>query len=383
MKGILVMLHRGSNYGYAIAPLETTFYNMALNLLVNEENIHFSYTNLDNGFPRSLPEHFKNVIAFDTSINSRQSFDFIHDYVRKSSIDTAFGFDQGVARPAYKVLRQAGIRSFISYWGAPMGSLNRFPKLQLKRLEVALRRHKPDHYIFESRAMAETAEYGRGISPARISVVPLGVDTEKFKPATAPSSYAHEVIGIPNHKKIVFYSGHMEERKGIRVLLQAARRLTTNNGRTDVHFLLIGNKDGEERKFEELIRGTEAEKHITFGGYRADVQQLLQSCSIGLVPSSGWDSFPRSSLEMLASGLPLIASRLQGLMEQVEEGVTGLFFEPGDHCGCADAVARLLEDERLRISMSRTARQQAVQKFSLHRQVLELSRVVSGVADGK
>lgn len=34
MKGILVMLHRGSNYGYAIAPLETTFYNMALNLLV-------------------------------------------------------------------------------------------------------------------------------------------------------------------------------------------------------------------------------------------------------------------------------------------------------------------------------------------------------------
>ena len=67
------------------------------------------------------------------------------DYVRAQGIDTMFGFDLGVTRPIYKFLRHAGVRHIISYWGAPMSSVNTGLTCLLKRLSVALSRHGPDH----------------------------------------------------------------------------------------------------------------------------------------------------------------------------------------------------------------------------------------------
>src|SRR5690606_27287462 len=161
-------------------------------------------------------------------------------------------FDQPVSRPIYRHFRRAGVRRFISYWGAPMSSIFGPAKLMLKRIEVALRRHGPDHYIFESHGMAETAIRGRGIPARKTSVVYLGVDAQRFRPTQEQQSYVHEQLGIPTTRRVLVYSGHMEERKGVAVIIRAANRLAES--RADDWQSLIDRKSVVEGQAE----GTEA-----------------------------------------------------------------------------------------------------------------------------
>lgn len=376
---ILVFFHCKSNTGYAIGRLETVFFEMAQRLTGDNDRIHFGYTSLDGGASTPLADNFRNVIRFDTADSSRKSLDAIHDYIRDNNIRIAFGFDQPVSRPAYAMMRRAGIRLFVAYWGAPMCSINHGVKLLLKRLEVGLRRSKPDHFIFESKAMADAAVYGRGIARRRISVIHTGVDTEKFKPILLDRNYAHEVFAIPGNRRIILYSGHMEERKGVHVIVEAANELIQVRKRSDVHFLFLGNIDGQERRFAPMYSGSETEKYITFGGYREDINRILPSSYVGVIASTGWDSFPMSSLEMASSGLPLVASKLQGIVEGIDNGVTGYLIEPGDYVGLADKIELLLDNPELQERMGSAAREWIVENFSRERQIESLTATVRGL----
>lgn len=374
LSGILVLFHCTANIGYAIAPLETVFFRVAEALVGDWSQIHFAYPSLANGMPNTLPRGFTKVFEFDPT-NAAQG-PLIERYVRQHHIDTALGFDQPISRPVFRYMRKGGIRHFVSYWGAPMSSLNRGAKLWLKRAQVALSRYGPDHYIFESQGMANTAVYGRGVPSSRTSVVYLGVDTSRFRPDAASPAYVYDAVGIPRDRRVFCYAGHMEERKGVDVLLRAARLLIEHHGRRDFQLLILGNRNGEEKVLLPLIEGSVAGEHVTFGGYRNDVPQLLPGCYVGLIGSTGWDSFPRTSVEMAASGLPLLVSDLPGLNETIQDGKTGFVFPPGDFYRLADLMARLLDEPGLRGSLGAAARMRAINNFSIHHQLQELVRVM-------
>jgi len=372
---ILIIIHFGTNIGYAIAPLERAFYKMALSLVGSDEYIHFAYKNLDGGFPETLPTGFKNIIKFNPADSSPENIQFIQNYIDENLIDIVFGFDLPVALPSYQYMRDAGVDFIISYFGAPISGINKGIKLLAKRIEVFLKRFRPDLFIFESEAMRQTAVFGRGISLKQTAVVKLGVDTNKYKPDSG-SRYAYDTFNIPLDRKIVFYSGHMQKRKGVRVIINAAVELVKNRERNDVHFLLLGNKKGEEEQFFELFKYTPAERHITFGGYRNDIPEILPSCYVGTIASTGWDSFTMSSVEMAASGLPLIVSNLQGLVETVEDGNTGYLFSPGDHLALANNIEYLLEHPEIQKEFGIKARIRIENKFSIEKQVENLVSVI-------
>jgi glycosyltransferase involved in cell wall biosynthesis len=123
-----------------------------------------------------------------------------------------------------------------------------------------------------------------------------------------------------------------------------------------------------------LFEGTKAAEHITFGGYRTDVPRLLRGCSLGMIASTGWDSFPMSSLEMAASGLPLLVSELPGLRECVSEE-TGVTFPVGNHERAAEIIRRILNCPRERHRMGIAGRKRVIASFSRERQVSGLEMV--------
>lgn len=262
----------------------------------------------------------------------------------------------------------------MAYWGAPISSLMPAWKLQIKRLLFRLSRSKLDALIFESNAMARLAIAGRGIPPGLIDVVPLGVDTELFTPARAQPPHAR--FGFPPGRKIVFYAGHMEPRKGVHVLVQAAIELLHRRKRQDVCFLLCGNRPGEDEPLRRLYDGLGLDRVIVFGGYRSDIPEILPGCFCGVLPSVGWDSFPRTSLEMAASGLPIVASRLHGIPESVVHGQTGLLFEPGNATELADCLGRLLDAPLLAAELGRRGRRRCEEQFSLAAQRSRLKAVL-------
>lgn len=373
------MFHCGTGAGYAIDSLLPVFYQMGIALAGSKNHVHISFTKLDRDENDELPIGPVNVVEYDPSGNDKSRHYLIEEYVRKHGIDTVFGFDQPVRQPAYKYLRRGGVKYIISYWGAPMSDLNRGIVLGIKKLEVRLAHGQPDHYIFESIAMSRTAYEGRGIPKDKVSVVYLGVDCERFKPARHETGYAHDAFNIPGNRKIIYYSGHMEERKGIAVLVKAAAHLYEHYGREDFHFLLLGQKLGYEQRYLSLIGKSEGREHITFGGYRKDVDRIAPSCYLGVIASTGWDSFTMSSLEMAASGLPIVVSDLQGLSETIEEGKTGFCFPAGDHAALSARLAVLLDDEGMRNAMSIESRNRMVTGFTKDQQVNHLIEAVTNV----
>jgi len=379
---MLVFFHCGTNNGYSITMWEHVFWQMALNVVGSPQRIHFAYSTMDNGWPKNL-EQGANVIQFDSRDGRPESLAKIADYIRKHNIDIAMGFDQPVWRPAYKTLRAAGIKSFLSYWGAPMSSLNHGWKLLAKKIEVSLSRYQPDFYIFQNKGMSDTATHGRGVPASHSIICPSGVNTDRYRPDDSKPFYAHEALGIPRERRIVHYSGHMEVRKGIHVIMGAAKELVEKRGRKDVHFVLVGNKDGVEKPFLELLKDSPALGHVTFGGYRADVNDLLRSAYLGVIATTGWDSFPVSGMEMAATGLPMIVSNLPGVNEMVVPGVTGERFEPGNPVALADAVVGYIDDPEKRARHARGARDRMVNTMTTQHLIDRLTNICLGAWRGQ
>jgi glycosyltransferase involved in cell wall biosynthesis len=337
------LLHFGSNTGYAIAPLERLFYEAGLELAGGDARlVHFGYPDYANGYPRNLPETLTNYITFNFRDTRPANIRYLSEYVRANKVRLVVIFDIQPVGPLFRSLHAAGAEAVIAYMGATISGRMPLWKLALKKLEVALSRSKVDGLIFESQAMADLALHGRGVPDSIIDVIPLGVDIDVFKPQL--SDYVYQALEFPRDRKVVVYSGHMEPRKGVRVLVEAAIELLVQRRRSDVCFLLCGNKDDESTPFERMYAGLGIDKLIRFGGYRTDLPAVFPSCYCGVIPSTGWDSFTYSSIEMAASGLPVVASRLQGLSESVLDRHTGLLFEPGNARELADCIEMLLDN---------------------------------------
>lgn len=379
MKSILILLHTESNTGFAINSLEAVFFQMAMGLCDQDiSRIHFGYPSMANGPTPVFPEDFQQYVILDSRTSDPTAWRKAARYVEEHGIDTLFGCDQPVHRPIYRHLRRAGVTHFISYWGAPMSSISGKVRLAFKRLEVALRPNGPDHYIFESNGMAEMAIKGRGIPHDRTSVVPTGIDLQLFSPNPDDVDYVYQTLGIPKDRSIFFYSGHMESRKGVPVIMEAANRLMETRPDLEWQIVLCGNRPGEEKPLIEMLRDN-ARQRVLFAGYRNDLPMLQRGCYAGVIASTGWDSFPMSAIEMQASGLPVIVSDLPGIRETILDGESGLLVPAGNAVALCDAMTRLLVAPALRNKLSVAARGWAERRFSRDMQRESLMAVVGSI----
>ncbi len=365
--GSLFLFHTGSNEGYAIAPLETLFYEVGLEIAGGDPSrVHFGYRNFDRGAPRSLPPDFKNLITYDYYDQDPGKIGWLADYAKQNRIHLVLIFDIQPVDPLFRPLRRSGVNTIVAYWGAPISSRISVWKLTLKKLQLGLSRSKVDGLIFESKAMADLAIHGRGVSRTMVDIVPLGVDTSTFQPER--SDYVYKTVGFPHDKKVVIYAGHMEARKGVQTLVEAAIELLDRRRRRDVCFLLCGNREEESKPYERMYAGLGIDGLIRFGGYRSDLAQIYPGCFCGVIPSTGWDSFPRTPLEMAACGLPVVASRLQGLPEAVLDRETGLLFEPGNAEALANHIETLLDQPALAAQYSRRGRERCETELNIENQ---------------
>jgi glycosyltransferase involved in cell wall biosynthesis len=360
----LVLMKWATDAGYAITPLERLFYEIGVILAQGDAGrVHFGFTDLSPGPPASLPAGFSNLSAINITDGSPATLDLIGRLVADHGIDFVLTFDMQPVHPMYRVMRQAGARTIISYWGAPISAVSPAWKLAIKRALIRWSNSRLDGLIFESQAMADLAVLGRGVAPAMIDVIPLGVDIAHYRPAA--STHVHDAFGIPLDHKTFVFSGHCTPRKGIGTLIEAAIEVIARRGRRDITVLVFGNRGEESRPYEAMYAGLGIDDAIRFEGYCRNLLPVFQSAYCGIIPSSGWDSFPRSSVEMAASGLPVIASRLQGLAEAVRHNETGLLFEPGNAQELADCIVALADDPARAKAYGRAGRVRAERELSL------------------
>lgn len=331
---------------------------------------------MQRGHPSWLTDTRVGAQAFDFRTPTEVHRHALTAYVAKHRIRVAWVFDLQPSNPICRLFRRLGMERIVSYWGASISPIVPAWKLALRRLELAMRRSGPDFYVFESESMRELGVLGRGIAPDRTTVVPTGVDANCFAPDAAPPGYAHAALGIPGGRWLLCYSGHMEERKGVRMLIRAMRLIVERGEGADIHLVILGNKDDEARAFDNEFTPAMTSR-ITFGGYRKDLPEIFASAQAGVVASTGWDSWPMSIVEMASSGLPLIVSRLQGLREFVVDGTNGYSVPPADPEALANAILRLRADPEQCRAFAQHNRAKVLRRYTVEVQRQHLADIMA------
>ena len=189
-----------------------------------------------------------------------------------------------------------------------------------------------------------------------VEVIPNGIDVEGFQDLPAKAEIREE-LGLGADDKIIVFVGTLRPVKGLKYLVEAMNviRQSDNSAR----LMLVG--DGEERQqLEALVQGRDLEGWVTFLGRvpNESVPRYLAGADVFVLPSLS-EGFPNVVLEAMAAGLPVVASRVGGLPEIVEEGENGFLVEGGNPEQIADRVLRLLGDDELRARISATNREKA------------------------
>jgi glycosyltransferase involved in cell wall biosynthesis len=167
-----------------------------------------------------------------------------------------------------------------------------------------------------------------------------------------------------------------EAPKAHRTLIEALARLRTSPW--ELHLVGDGPREPEIRG---LVRSLCLEDRVRFHGYLADPAPLLARSQL-FVLSSRSEALPRSILEALRAGLPVVASRVGGVPEAVDDGVSGLLVPPSDAAALAGALERLAGDAALRQSMGASARSAFERRFRLEFAVGRTAAVYATVKSG-
>ncbi len=202
-----------------------------------------------------------------------------------------------------------------------------------------------------------------GADPEKIEVIPPGVDLSHFYPI--PPDEAKEFVGVPADKRMILFVGRIEPLKGVRTLMKAIGHLS-DNGEAEENLCLaviggdLQDKDGNDSDEMKLLCQLRDEyglnDMVTFLGKQSqDTLPYYYSAAEMVIMPSYYESFGMVALESMACGTPVIASHVGGLIDLVEDGVTGYHVPVDDPTALSNRIAALIKDKALRYRMGHDA----------------------------
>ena len=189
-----------------------------------------------------------------------------------------------------------------------------------------------DHFIPVSNAV-ERQLLASGMQPNKMTVAKAGcpplIPVKSVKESRAELGLSDDVVALG-------YFGRLVVEKGVETLIAACQSLPEN-----IRFEVFGNgplsSELEKQAASENAR-------VRFHGFREDVTDCIQAMNAVVIPSVWEEAFPYAALEAMSVGRPVLASRVGGMSEIVEDGKTGWLFEKGDVAGLSRAALAISND---------------------------------------
>jgi glycosyltransferase involved in cell wall biosynthesis len=201
-----------------------------------------------------------------------------------------------------------------------------------------------------------------GIAPEKIVMIPNGYSLRSPAQITPEerSRYGEE-LGLKPEAPLILSVGRLTEQKGHAYLLEAIPGVLEQV--PNVVFAIAG--DGPRRAvLEDKARQLGIAGSVRFLGMRADVPELLQMADVFVLPSL-WEGLPLALLEAMGCGLPVVATRVEGVEEIIVDGENGLLLPPADPEALKIALQRLLVQPDLRVNLGTAGRALVETAFSL------------------
>ncbi|MCI2429064.1 glycosyltransferase family 4 protein [Candidatus Acetothermia bacterium] len=196
-------------------------------------------------------------------------------------------------------------------------------------------------------------------SQEKLVVIPNGLEDEPFcSLIDKDKKELRYRLGGSNAAGIVTMVGRLAPPKDLKTLMAAWEGLKRSGWK-----LWIVGEGPLRPRLEEIVRARGLGDHVILLGERRDIPELLKASDIFAL-ASRWEGLPLTIIEAMLAGLPVVAARVGGVPELVEDGVTGLLVPPEDACALRGALEQLMGSEETRHRMGELGRRRARERFT-------------------
>jgi glycosyltransferase involved in cell wall biosynthesis/2-polyprenyl-3-methyl-5-hydroxy-6-metoxy-1,4-benzoquinol methylase len=225
-------------------------------------------------------------------------------------------------------------------------------------------------FIVVSDSLKKILTEGRGIPTQRVVLIYNGIEVDKYHPDLEETSPRNN-WKIPPNVPLIAAIGRMVWQKGFEFLIRAMPNIIAASPET--RLLLVG--DGPLRiELEDLAKQLNVFDKIIFTGFRSDISQILSTVDVLAVPSL-LEGFPMIILEGMAMAKPIVATKIQGITEQLTEGKQAILVPPRNSDALSDALLKLIQDAKLASMLGIAARRKVENYFSVEKMVEETDKV--------
>jgi glycosyltransferase involved in cell wall biosynthesis len=196
-----------------------------------------------------------------------------------------------------------------------------------------------------------------GVEPKKILHVPNGIAA----PPPPSGADVRAELGIPAGAPLIGTVSVLRPQKALDVFIRASAQLLGE--RPDLWVILSGDGPLKD-ELTELVHSLGVQDRLLMLGYRSDVPDVLATLDVA-VQSSAFEGSPLAVMEFMESARPIVATRVGGVPDLIEDGVNGLLVDPGDEAGLAAAIRRLLDDPEAARRMGEAARERRRSEFTV------------------
>jgi len=229
--------------------------------------------------------------------------------------------------------------------------------------------------IIANSAFTATLAESKGVSSDRISVIPPGVKPERFA-GNSDVAATKKFFGLEG-RRVILFVGRLARRKGVKEFIQESLPEIVAAVPQGCLVIVGGNPTESLTQRDDMVTEIAAEasrlgleRHVMLLGSLSDedVVKLYQASDLVVLPALATpddvEGFGIVLLEAAAAGKPVVATRIGGIPDAVEQGKSGLLVDPGDYDALSQATVDLLSDEQKRLMMGAHARQRLSEQFT-------------------
>jgi glycosyltransferase involved in cell wall biosynthesis len=236
-----------------------------------------------------------------------------------------------------------------------------------------------DRFIVVSKSLRQHLISKHKITKNKISLIYNGVELDGFNQSVREKVNIREVFNIPPDLPIVGAVGRMVWQKGFEYLIRAAPAVLKAFPQT--RFLIVG-EGNLKNDLIDLANSLQIQDSFIFTGFLHDIYPILSELQVFVLPSLR-EGFPLIILEAMAALKPIVSTAIDGITEQIEDGVNGILVPPQDSELLGQAIIKLLKDRSLAKRLGEEARNRARDRFSVERMVTDTKLVYQQVLKEK